>query len=126
MLPDQAHVSVLGVSVSAYFAWRGRPPSRHGREDAVLLTHIRSALSLRNGTYGSPRMTRELQDEGFAVGRRRVARLMRENCLKARMKRRFRRTTDSHHSWPIAPNLIEQDFAAEQPNQKWVADISYV
>ena len=124
--PVQRMCSVLGVSVSGYFAWRGRPPSWHDRQDAVLLTHIRSAFSLSNGTYGSPRMTRELQDEGFAVGRHRVARLMRENGLKARMKRRFRRTTDSHHAWPIAPNLLEQNFTAMRPNQKWVADISYV
>ena len=71
-------------------------------------------------------MTRELQDEGLKVGRRRTARLMRENGLKARQKRRFKRTTDSHHAFPIAPNLLEQDFSAERPNQKWNADISYV
>jgi putative transposase len=75
---------------------------------------------------GSPRMTRELQDEGFAIGRRRTARLMRENNLKARQKRRFKRTTDSHHAWPVAPNIIDQDFAATGPDQKWGADISYV
>ena len=124
--PIERLCRTLGVSVSGYFAWRGRPPSRHDRQDAVLLTHIRSAFSLSNGTYGSPRMVRELQDEGFAAGRHRVARLMRENGLRARMKRRFRRTTDSHHAWPIAPNLLDQDFVAERPNQKWVADISYV
>jgi putative transposase len=98
---------VLGVSQSGYFAWRSRP-------------------ARSNGTYGSPRVTRELQDEGLEVGRRRTARLMRENGLKARQKRRFKRTTDSHHAFPIAPNLIEQDFSAERPNQKWNADISYV
>ena len=124
--PVQRMCCVLGVSESGYFAWRSRPPSRHDREDAVLLAHIRLAFSLSNGTYGSPRMVRELQDEGFAVGRHRVARLMRENGLQARMKRRFRRTTDSHHAWPIAPNLLEQNFHAKRPNQKWAADISYV
>jgi putative transposase len=71
-------------------------------------------------------MTRELQDEGLKVGRRRTARLMRENGLKARQKQRFKRTTDSHHAFPIAPNLLEQNFSAERPNQKWNADISYV
>lgn len=124
--PIERMCRTLGVSVSGYFAWRGRPLSQHDREDGVLLTHIRSAFAMSNGTYGSPRMTRELQDDGFVVGRHRVARLMRENGLRARMKRRFRRTTDSHHAWPIAPNLLEQNFAAEGPNQKWVADISYV
>jgi putative transposase len=117
---------VVEVSQSGYFAWRSRPASPRQREDLVLLAHIRSAFARSNGTYGSPRVTRELQDEGLKVGRRRTARLMRANGLKARQKRRFKRTTDSHHSFPIAPNLLEQDFAAERPNQKWVADISYV
>jgi putative transposase len=117
---------VLSVSQSGYFAWRSRPASCRQREDLVLLAHIRSAFARSSGTYGSPRMTRELQDEGLEVGRRRTARLMRENGLKARQKRRFKRTTDSHHALPVAPNLLEQDFSAEGPNQKWAADISYV
>ena len=95
---------VLEVSQSGYFAWKERPISRRRREDATLLVHVRSAFSLSNGTYGSPRMTREVQDGGVAVGRRRISRLMRENGLQARKKRRFKRTTDSHHCWPVAPN----------------------
>jgi len=90
------------------------------------LVHIRSAFALSTEPYGSPRMTRELQDEGLQVGRRRTARMMRENGLKARWKRRFKRTTDSRHAFPTAPNLLEQDFSATRPNQKWNADISYV
>jgi putative transposase len=117
---------VLGVSQSGYFAWKGRPACRRQHEDMVLLAHVRSAFALSNGTYGSPRMTRELQDSGLAVGRRRTARLMRENGLRARQKRRFKRTTDSHHAWPIAPNLLDQDFATSGPDQKWGSDISYI
>jgi putative transposase len=117
---------VLGVSQSGYFAWRSRPASPRQQEDLVLLAHIRSAFTLSHETYGSPRMTRELQDEGLQVGRRRTARLMRENGLKARQERRFKRTTDSHHAFLVAPNLLEQDFSAERPNQKWAADISYL
>lgn len=124
--PVQRLCSVLGVSQSGYFAWKDRPACRRQRDDLVLLAHARSAFALSNGTYGSPRMTRELQDNGFAVGRRRTARLMRENDIKARQKRRFKRTTDSEHSWPVAPNIIDQDFAADGPNQKWGVDISYV
>ena len=67
---------VLGVSQSGYFAWRGRLVCRRQRDDMVLLAHVRSALALSNGTYGSPRMTRELRDGGLTVGRRRIARLM--------------------------------------------------
>jgi putative transposase len=116
--PIQRLCRVLDVSPSGYFAWRSRPASPRQREDLVLLAHVRSAFTLSNETYGSLRMTRELQDEGLKVGRRRTARLMRENGLKARQKRRFKRTTDSHHGFPIAPNLLEQDFSAERPNQK--------
>ena len=92
----------------------------------MLLAHIRSAFALSNATYGSPRMTRELRDDGITIGRHRVARLMRENALKARQRRRFKRTTDSLHAFPVAPNLLNQDFNATGPNQKWGADISYV
>jgi len=124
--PVQRLCQVLNVSPSGYFAWRSRPASPRQREDLVLLAHIRSAFTLSNGTYGSPRMTRELQDEGLKVGRRRTARLMRDNGIKARQTRRFKRTTDSHHAFPVAPNLLDQDFSAKRPNQKWNADISYV
>jgi len=117
---------VLGVSQSGYFAWKDRPASRRQREDMILLAHVRSAFALSNGAYGSPRMTRELHDRGLAVGRRRTARLMRENGLIARQKRRFKRTTDSDHGFPVAPNLINQNFVAMGRNQKWGADISYV
>jgi putative transposase len=117
---------VLGVSQSGYFAWKDRPACRRQHEDMVLLVHVRSAFALSNGTYGSPRMTRELQDSGLAVGRRRTARLMRQNGLQARQKRRFKRTTDSQHAWPVAANLLDQDFTAARPDEKWGADISYL
>jgi transposase InsO family protein len=71
-------------------------------------------------------MTHELQDQGLSVGRRRTARLMRENGLRARQPRRFKRTTDSLHAFPVAPNLLDQDFSTECPDEKWCADISYV
>ncbi len=124
--PVQRLCKVLGVSPSGYFAWKERPACRRQRDDMVLLAHVRSAFSLSNETYGSPRMVHELRDNGLAIGRRRVARLMRENGLKARQKRRFKRITDSLHAFPVAPNLLDQDFAATGPNQKWGADISYV
>jgi putative transposase len=92
----------------------------------VLLTHVRSAFYLSNGTYGSPRMTRELQDQSLAVGRRRTACLVQDNGLRAWQKRRFKKATDSEHAWPIAPNLLDQDFSTAAPSWKWSADISYI
>ena len=71
-------------------------------------------------------MHRDLVDDGHAIGRHRTARLMRQNGLVARQKRRFKRTTDSEHAWPVAPNVVAQDFTAESPDRKWGADISYI
>lgn len=89
---------VLGVSQSGFFAWQERPACRRQQQDMVYLAHIRTAFALSNGTYGSPRMHRDLVDEGHEIGRHRTARLMRENQLIARQKRRFKRTTDSEHA----------------------------
>ncbi len=117
---------ILGVSQSGFFAWQERPACRRQQQDMVYLAHIRTAFALSNGTYGSPRMHRDLVDEGHEIARHRTARLMRENQLIARQKRRFKRTTDSEHAWPVAPNLVAQDFTADGPDRKWGADISYI
>lgn len=98
LVPIRVSCRLLRVSQSGYYAWKHRPASKRQRDDMVLLAHIRNAFSLSNETYGSPRMTVDLKAEGFAVGRRRVARLMRDNGLQAKRKRRFKRTTDSHHA----------------------------
>ena len=124
--PVQRLCKVLEVSPSGYFAWKSRPASQRQRDDLVLFAHVRSAFALSNETYGSPRMTHELRDQGLTAGRRRVARLMRENGLRARQPRRFQRTTDSLHALTVAPNLLDQDFAAAGPDEKWAADLSYI
>lgn len=92
----------------------------------IVLVHIRNQFALSRQTYGSPRMHVELCEEGISVGRHRTARLMRENNLKARQKTRFKRTTDSSHGEPVAPNLLDQNFTCEGPDQKWSVDISYI
>ena len=118
--------AALGVSVSGYYAWKGRPASRRQSDDMVLLAHIRAEFSTSNETYGSPRMHAELKEQGLGAGRHRVARLMSENGLKARQKTRFKRTTDSDHGGPVASNVLDQDFTATALDQKWGVDISYV
>lgn len=129
---EKAHISVraachfLSVSESGYYAWASRGPSERQRQDMVLLAHIREVFALSNNSYGSPRMTVELQEAGLSVGRRRVARLMRENGLKAWVKRRFKSTTNSKHAFAVAPNLLDQDFTATAPNEKWAGDMSYI
>jgi len=117
---------LLHVSSSGYYAWRDRPTSKRQQDDVIYLAHIRSFFYETGSTYGSPRMTAELQEHGFDIGRRRVARLMKDSGLLARQTRRFKRTTDSRHTHPVYANLLAQDFTASCPNEKWGVDISYV
>ncbi len=114
----------LDVSVSGYYAWRTRTPSQHKLDDAKLLADIRAIHQASRGLYGSPRIHAALEQAGIQVSRKRVARLMREAGIHSlrRVRRRIR-TTDSEHQRPVAPNLLDRDFAADAPNQKWVGDI---
>lgn len=117
---------LMGVSRSGYYGWRGRPRSERKREDERLLERISSIQSRSDYTYGSPRVTETLRRRGYRIGHNRIARLMRENGLGVRRKRRYRSTTDSKHSFPVAENLLERCFDVPEPNQAWVSDISYI
>jgi transposase InsO family protein len=117
---------VLQVSSRGFRAWKTRPISQTQRDDMVLLTHIREQHRLSLRSYGRPRMAEELQELGLNVGHRRVGRLMRENGIKVVRTRKHKVTTDSNHRFNIAPNLLDQDFSAIGPNQKWAGDISYI
>lgn len=125
-IPVDRLCALLSVSVSGYHAWRHRGPSRRQLDDMVILAHIRAQFSASNESYGSPRMHAELREDGIQAGRHRIARLMRDNGLKARQRRRFRKTTDSDHGGPVAPNILDQDFSCDGPDQKWGVDISYI
>jgi transposase InsO family protein len=92
----------------------------------VLLAHIREQHPLSLGSYGRPRMTQELKEIGLSVGHRRVGRLMRDNNIRVVRTHKYKATTDSNHSFNIAPNLLDRAFTADQPNQKWAGDISYI
>ena len=116
----------LEVSRSGYYAWRERPVSAHTEQDARLKVEIAASHSASRRTYGSPRIIHDLREEGHRVSRKRVARLMRELGLEGRRKRRFRATTDSKHSFPVAPNLLMRDFDIDAPNTAWVTDITYI
>jgi putative transposase len=116
----------LEVTRSGYYAWRSRPLSQRALTDGAALVHIRAICRRHRQNYGSPRVLGELRAEGFTVGRHRVARLMRENGLRAKSTRRFRVTTDSRHSYPVARNLLGRRFHRSLPNQAWVTDITYV
>ena len=125
-VPVETACTALGVSVSGFYAWKSRPASARQSDDMIMLAHIRAEYATSNETYGSPRMHAELKESGLGIGLHRVARLMSENGLKARQKTRFKKTTDSDHGGPVASNILDQDFAADGPDQKWGVDISYV
>jgi putative transposase len=103
-----------------------RPASRRQRSDLVTLAHIKEQSRLGLGSYGRPRMTEELKDIGLSVGHRRVGRLMRQNGISVVRTRKHKATTDSNHKFNIAPNLLDRNFSADQPNQKWAGDITYI
>ena len=120
---------LVDVSRSGYYAWlqrQHRRPSAKKQREFRLVTKIRAIQKAVGGVYGSRRMTAELRADGEEVGRRLVRRLMRRHGLQAQGPRRFRVTTDSNHSEPIAPNLLEQNFVTAAPDLAWVADITYV
>ena len=118
---------VLAVSISGYRAWkRGGKADRCRLTDAQMLALIRAMHAELKGAYGSPRMVQELRTRGFSASKARVERLMRENGIRARHKRKFKVTTDSKHTLPIAPNLLDRHFTPAAPNQVWTSDITYL
>ncbi len=125
-LPVNRLCEIMDVSPRGFRAWRSRPASRRQRTDTVLLAHIREQFHLSLGSYGRPRMTEEMKELGFDVGHRRIGRLMRHNSITVQRNKKFKATTDSNHSFNIAPNLLKQDFRADRSNRKWAGDISYV
>jgi putative transposase len=117
---------VLKVSRSGYYAWRDRPPSRRSVEDASLTAKIREIHEGSRHTYGYPRVHAELRALGVECGRRRVARLMREEGLQGCMRGRRRSTTRRDESVAPAPDLVDRRFLAASPDRLWLADITYV
>jgi putative transposase len=117
----------LGVSRSGFYAWRQHRPSRRTREDTRLSLSILQIHARSRQTYGSPRIREELRDSGVAIGRRRVARIMRQKgiCGRCRVRRRPQ-TTESDHDQPVAPNLLKDRAPASRINEVWVTDITYI
>jgi putative transposase len=124
--PVQRMCNVLGVSPSGYYAWQTRPVSQRVKANEKLLVQIRAIHNRSRKTYGSPRVQAELTADGFRVGKNRVARLMRVENLRGQRKQKQPRTTNSQHSHPVAPNHLNREFHATRPNEKWLADITYI
>lgn len=124
--PVQVLCEVLEVSRSGYYAWRDRAPSSRTLSDAELRVEIGGVHKRSKRRYGSPRVFRALRRRGFKVSEKRVARLMREDGLVGLRKKAFRRTTDSNHDNPIAPNLVQRQFTPSGANQVWAGDVTYI
>ena len=124
--PVSVLCDVLRVSRSGYYAWKGRPASARARTDGDLIVEIKAAHKAGRGHYGSPRVHRALRKNGRHVGKKRVARLMQREGIVATRRKKFRVTTDSKHSDPIAPNILDREFDVALPNKAWVTDVTYV
>lgn len=112
---------VLKVSASGYYAWRSRTPSKQAQARDALDATVRAEFEARKGRAGAPRLARHVKR-----GRRQVAGSLRRQGLRAKAARKFKATTNSNHSLPVAENLLQQDFTAQRPNQVWVGDITYI
>lgn len=126
MFPIKKMAIVLNVSRSRYYRWLQLPPSTHRQRDIELAKDIIRIHKDNREVYGSPRIHKELKAQEIRCSRKRVARLMRENDLRARHKRPYKVTTDSGHEYPVAPNIVNQEFVVDRPNKVWVSDITYV
>lgn len=125
--PVRMICDMLGVSRSGFYAWRTRPESARSRTDAGISTAMRASFVLSDRTYGARRILRDLRAAGVRIGLHHVERLMRRNALRARPRRRaLPADTGDRLLHAIAPNLLDRDFTATAPNQKWVADFTYL
>jgi putative transposase len=118
---------LLKVSRSGYYKWKNKPLSEKEMEYQKILTEIRKIHKVTNkDNYGYPRVHNELISMGYTCGRNKVARIMRENGIRSKIKVKWKATTDSNHKNPLAPNLLKQKFKFDSPNKAWVSDITYV
>jgi putative transposase len=116
----------LQISRSGYYAWIKRTDSPRKRDNRVLVDQIKAVYYRSKSIYGSPRVTAQLHREGVRCSKNRVARLMRQNRLQSRKQKKYKATTNSKHHFPVAANLLKQNFVVQKPNTVWLADISYI
>lgn len=126
MFPVEKMCKVLRLSRSSYYSWRNRNPSNREQENKVLEKMITEIHLKSRGTYGSPRISRELKELGFSASKPRVARLMKSNGIQSKIRKKWKVTTNSNHKYPVVSNKLNRDFTTEDPNQVWVSDITYI
>lgn len=117
---------VLKVSKSGYYKWLHQIPSKRALRKAMLIKEIHRVYRLNKGRYGSPRITKELNMQGIEVSKVMVAKLMREECLRSIVRKKYKVTTDSSHNYPVVANKLNREFTVKQENIAWVSDITYI
>jgi putative transposase len=117
---------VIGASRSGYYRWKKQPQSKRQKEDEKILMEIRESHKNSRRTYGSPRITEDLQAKGTQCSENRVARLMKIHGIVGKATKKYKVTTNSKHTLPVAENLLKQHFEAAKPNTVWISDITYV
>jgi len=114
---------VLRVSRSGYYAWRDREPSKRHKANSRLLEQIREVHKESRSTYGSPRVARRLREQGYGCGKNRVARIMKDHGIRAKIRKKYKKTTDSWHGYPVSPNLL---LGAKRTDRLWASDITFI
>src|SRR5512144_436571 len=118
--------NILGVSASGYYAWQNRPPSKRAQEEGRLEVEIRAAHKRTRQSFGPERLQHDLADKGIHVGICRIKRIRKKLGIRCKQKKRFKATTASSHTLPVAENLVDQQFESSVPNRVWVSDITYI
>lgn len=117
---------VLKVSTSGYYKWLYKTPSKRELRNAMLIKEIHIVYRASRGRYGSPRIAKELNMQGVSVSRPLVAKLMRKECLRSIVRRKYRVTTNSSHKYPVVENILNREFNVQEQNKVWVSDITYI
>lgn len=124
--PIRLMCRLLSVSTSGYYEWLTRPMSLRAKSNLELKVKIQEAFEREKARAGAIRITHRLKAAGLSVGRHRVANIMRQNAWRAKAAKKYKATTNSDHHLPVAPNLLQQDFRASRPDEKYVSDITYL
>jgi putative transposase len=125
--PPKRMCKVLNVSSSGYYYWRKHPVGSRQLNQDKLINHIRQVHGKSQSGYGSPRIADELREQGVKASRNRIARLMKKEGLRSIMYKKFRvQTTESNHNYPVSENVLNREFTAAKPRQKWVSDLTYI
>lgn len=117
---------MFGISKSGYYAWVKNPVSKREKENMIILDRIIYYHEKSNRVYGSPKIHRDLRDEGLICNIKRVERLMKENNIRAKMSKKFKITTDSKHTYPVADNILNREFSVDKKDRVWVSDITFI